>query len=475
MNRTIYTLIASIAAGAAGCGGGQPQARLGTSTASAQDAKLAEDSDVASTDATASLSPDAADCLAEDSELERPYCCAGKSLGFPHIQEAFCRLYCDEDGIYCIDAQGDPLDDEAPRSLVTDQQLVVRVVAHPTQLSGTTAVITGSDSDSESRRRFELAPDKPAGAGGNGAGGLSGAGGASGEAAAGKAGAAGAGGALAGAGGAAGAGGVAVAGAATAASGAGKSGAAGAGVMAATKAPLDAAAMLCEGTCEEYRALSYTLRAISGATQVSVRLLVTKNDNGSFVTQRRLEFNVDRGKFYYELGFMLPVTFDGQRKATLAPVPGTTLQTLQAHSDPSWAFGIGLIVYPFGVYKNVSIDPRRYVRYVAPLGIGLGTNLYSPHDAFSEAYLTLNYRFASGAILGVGVTAIQGDYFKDNYAGGDLLPADKTLDDVIDDRYHFRPNLTLTLSPDVLRGFIDLISRVNSSPTPDSSNKSGPH
>jgi hypothetical protein len=126
-----------------------------------------------------------------------------------------------------------------------------------------------------------------------------------------------------------------------------------------------------------------------------------------------------------------------------------------------------------GVYDTWADDPRAVVRGFAPLGVGLGTNLYSPHSAFKEAYFTLNYRFAFGVVLGVGVTALQGDYFKDNYASGDLLPTDRRLADVVDTSYHFRPNLTLTLSADVIHGFIGLISQVNSAPAKESSGKGG--
>jgi hypothetical protein len=207
-----------------------------------------------------------------------------------------------------------------------------------------------------------------------------------------------------------------------------------------------------------------------------VTLQVTKYANGSVKTQRRIEFGINRGKFYYELGFMIPVTFGGDRRISTTPIANSGVSSLVATSDAAWALGLGIIIYPLGVHNTLMEDQRRwYWRYASPLGLGFGTNLYSSHAAFREAFFTLNYRFAYGVVAGVGFTAAQGEFLRPNYAAGDLLPAGVPLSDVTDTRYDFRPNLTLTLSADVIRGFFELISSVKSAPSESGAPKTKPH
>lgn len=413
----------------------------------------------------ANTSHDAADCGSPEDQEDREYCCASPDgATFPHIQEAYCRASCDDEGMFCIDAVGNPLLDAEPPHLVPGQQVTVLVLGDPQTVSGTTFVLNGSESDTAGRRRLEATatPSEATAAGAGGGGGAapaatSGAGGGGGSG--GGAGTGGAGG-----GGAAAA--LAVGGAAGSGStvGSGGAGTAGAATVSGLQNPT-AGQLICEGSCERYRIVSYTLRAPDAARLVSVRLLVTSNANGTTLAERRIEFNIDRGRFRYELGFMVPLTFNGERRVSVAPLSGTSLQTLEATNDAAWAFGIGIVIYPLGVHDTIGEDPRPFLRYIAPIGFGLGTNVYSSHAAFKEAFLTLNYRFGYGAVLGVGITAAQGQFLRNNFAPGDILPAGVPLTDVIDTRYMFRPNLTLTLSSDVLRGFINLIDQVNSTPS----------
>lgn len=441
MKRQVY-LWACLAVGAAlwSCGAAPhkrpksaasatPNGGSGTVEASAEEAAGGANADPTSLH---EASPDAADC-GEGDDDERPYCCASDNGTFPHIQEAYCRVSCDDDGVYCIDGNGDPLDDSEPPRLVPGQQMTVRVLADSNQTPNSTFVLIGSESDTQASRRIgpkttAAATPQPTRAGD---GGTSGEGGAGGEAG-------------------------------------GKNPAPAPAIVAQAAT---ASGLLCTGSCEQFRLLSYTLKAPHGVETVSVRLVVTDNAAGSVLAQRRVEFVIDRGRFRYELGFVLPVTFGGQRRVSTAPLGGTSLQTLESTSDAAWAFGVGIIIYPFGVHDTIGEDPRPVLKYLAPIGFGLGTNLRSSHDAFTEAFLTLNYRFGYGAVLGVGISAIQGEYLRNNFAPGDVLPAGVPLGDVVDTRYMFRPNLTLTLSADVIRSFIDLVNHVDSTPSSSTTSK----
>ena len=458
---SIALMTVGVAFAAWSCGGRTSDVKAPARTVDQKQAAVELGSGGASDAATITASRDAADCRRSTAMDEREYCCASpdKGVTFPHIQEAYCRVSCDDPGVFCIDAVGNPLLDSEPPRLVPGQQITVLVLGDPQAVADTTFVLNGSESDTAGRRRLEAAaastpkPALPTHGGASGGGGAAQAG--TGGAAGGSGGAA--------MGGAAGTGGTGVGGSSVLAasdttSNGGTSGAA--ALQGAT-----AGQLICEGSCERYRIVSYTLRAPDAARLVSVRLLVTSNANGTTLAERRIEFNIDRGRFRYELGFMVPLTFNGERRISAAPLSGTSLQTLEATNDAAWAFGVGIVIYPLGVHDTIGEDPRTVLRYIAPIGFGLGTNVYSSHSAFKEAFLTLNYRFGYGAVLGVGVTAAQGQFLRNNYAPGDILPAGVPLADVIDTRYMFRPNVTLTLSSDVLRGFINLIDQVNSTPS----------
>jgi hypothetical protein len=407
------------------------------------------------------------------------YCCDQE-----HAKEAYCRLYCDEDEIYCVTAAGDPLDDEVPPRVVPGDSVIVRVVADPASLSGLTFVFNGTDSVQDARRKFDGAYS---GGGGRAAGGAAGqgnapaqagAGGASGAAVGGAGGvgsggvagavvaAAGIGGvagtaggvagsagvpASAGAGGVSGAAGMTSAGAA---GGGGAGGSAGSSVSAANGGTLT-----CSGSCDQYRIVSYQATAPQGVSEFTVRLTVTRNDTDAVLTDRSYRFAITRGKYFLEAGLIFPVTFAGTREIGTAPFPGTDLRTLEANSDTSWALGLNVLLYPFGVYDTRSSkeDPRSFgVRYfLAPLGIGFGTNLYSDRRIFTEGYFTLNYRIARGAVIGGGVSLVKGEFLKSGFEEGMLWSGSDTSD-VIEERYMFRPNLSLTISADVLAGLQSL-------------------
>jgi hypothetical protein len=369
--------------------------------------------------------PDASDCeestspgnlsepehreLTDEGSERASYCCAGQAHGFPHIQEPFCRLYCDAEEIYCVNEYGDPLDDETLPSLWPGRQVIVRVVALQQRLQGKTVRLMGSDSEDETRVRLD----------GNG-------------------------GATNGAGGSA----------VTAGS---------AGSPAPAAATPHAAAS-CRGSCDEFRVASYEGLAPSGSSSYAVRLSI-EDAGGVMRVQRTYRFPVSRGgQRYFEVGIVLPFTFDGTRKIGEAPFSGTGVRTIEVEESLSWAFGLGISIYPFGVWETRAEDPRDhwFKHLVAPLGLGFATNVFSDRPSFTEGYLTLNYRVSSGAMLGIGVSAVKGQFLKSQWAELMPLPPDVTLSQVVEDRYMFRPHLALTISPDALAGLLGLLSQVRS-------------
>lgn len=424
--------------------------------------------------ATGSPSSDAVDCKAPTEREDRgSYCCASADDGqtFPHIQEAYCRLYCDSDDIYCVNERGDPLDDDVLPGLWPGRQVIVRVVARKSKFSGKTVVLTGSDRSDESHARFDAAaggpgasPRSSSGGGAeasSGSGGVAGTSSGTGGAAAGQAGAGGGG--QAGAPGSGGGSG----GAQAPGSSGGSAGSTSGGAGKSTPTDASAESLLCTGACEEFRIASYEAIAPSAVRSFSIRLAITDNATGAQETVRTYVFSIARGLHYFEAGIMFPITLRGSRSIELSPDASTGLSTLEVDESLSWAMGVGVLIFPVGVYDGRAGDPRAWgIRhFAAPWGLGLGTNVFSSRTdqkAFTEAYVSLNYRFDYGAILGVGVSAVPGEFTRRGWSEGMILPDGTDLSSVTAERYMFRPHLTLTLSPEVLGSLFGLLSEVRS-------------
>jgi hypothetical protein len=354
---------------------------------------------------------DSADCIGPDNEAinEDRYCCKRDENGkLAHINEPFCRLFCEEENIYCVTETGDPLDDDVPPTLVSGQSVILRVVSDKRRISGQTFVLTGPDAARETRVQFGVRP-KPKRRGVT---------------------------------------------------------AGGAGTIARQTGPQ------CTGSCEHYRVASIQVTAPDGAGSVSARLSVTDDQADRVVVTRNYEFPIQRGRFRVEAGIFVPITLNGSRTVSLAPIPGTGLSSIEVTEDVSWALGLNVVLYPFGVFDKREDDNRDwFVRDVlSPLGIGFGTNVFSEGAAFREGYISLNYRIARGAIVGVGTSIVQGEFLTAPYAEGAVV-AGALPSGAIEKQYMFRPHVSLTLSADVIASLFQLLSTVNSVPSGGSGDK----
>jgi hypothetical protein len=428
---------------AASAQAGAATGSAGKSSEAAGGADGGRDASGGSAAGAAAVRGDAVDCESPEGGIEkRPYCCAGKEAGYPHIQEAFCRLFCDEKSIYCVNERGDPLSDDVTPTLGPKDRVIVRVVADPKALVGKVVRLQGSYPDQEAKAQFKV--DKATGStGGRGpvdqvAGG--------------------------------GEGGVDQ----TTEGGDGPpDAAAGAGGAGAGTAP---EVLKCTGACEKYRILSYEEAATESSTYVAVRLTVEELGGGATTVQRTYRFPVQRGFHWWEIGLSFPLTFNGTRKVGLSPLSGTNLQTLDVTESMSWALALNVLVFPCGVYASRAEDPRPWgVRHLlAPLALGFGSNVFSDRRIFSEGYLSLNYRVSSGASLGLGVAAVQGHFLKSQWSRNMVLTPGTTVDQVVAERYMFRPFVALTISPDILGELLGLLSKVQSAPSSTQTKQASP-
>jgi hypothetical protein len=343
-------------------------------------------------------------------EKKRPFCCQyDDSRGYFRMHTPYCRLSCDNPDVYCVTLQGDPLDDETIRPVVAGSRVLVRVVDPKSSLQ-----------QNSTRTKITLRGS--------------------------------------------------TAGEETIATYGGRDG---------SDAGLDRIAeqesseAICHGACREYRLASFEQAAPEGQPSLSITLLV-EPDGAPAIVNRTFHFPIISGRRWVEVGLQVPVTFKGTREISTTPLSGTGLSTLEVDQSLSWALAASIMVSPLGVWATRDEDPRSFVikHILAPLSIGVGSNIYSNRRTFTEGYLSLNYRISADAFLGFGVSAVRGQYLTSTWQNQMLLPNSIPLSSVVQEKYMFRPMLAVTVSATVFSSLAGLVTRAQSSPQGTSSGKS---
>ena len=157
------------------------------------------------------------------------------------------------------------------------------------------------------------------------------------------------------------------------------------------------------------------------------------------------EIPIDNGRYYLELGVLVPVVYRGTRRATLAA--GTT--ELRVGVEERWHVtgALMLDVFPLGRARG-QVSSFRQCRertcYANWLGVQVGTSFERPAE---DWYLGLVIEPVSGLGIGLGAALTKGEYLAPGLAEGMLLPARAAFGTRTE--LMARPYLGLTLTTDV--------------------------
>lgn len=167
---------------------------------------------------------------------------------------------------------------------------------------------------------------------------------------------------------------------------------------------------------------------------------------------------INHGKYYIEVGVLLPFVYNGSRKVTGAPIPGTGGdQTLTVKE--TWQITPALVinVFPGGRSRGkiTSFEIGNVCRSLANLlGIqaGIDLDLSRPFDRF---YVGGVFAPVTGLSLNAGLALLEGEFIPKNYRNGLLLPQGEsfTPDIKFMPRFYFGLTATLDLLTTLSRGF----------------------
>lgn len=167
---------------------------------------------------------------------------------------------------------------------------------------------------------------------------------------------------------------------------------------------------------------------------------------------------INHGKYYIEVGVLLPFVYNGSRKVTGAPIPGTGGdQTLTVKETWQITPALVLNVFPGGRSRGkiTSFEIGNVCRSLANLlGIqaGIDLDLSRPFDRF---YVGGVFAPVTGLSLNAGLALLEGEFIPKNYRNGLLLPQGEsfTPDIKFMPRFYFGLTATLDLLTTLSRGF----------------------
>lgn len=166
-------------------------------------------------------------------------------------------------------------------------------------------------------------------------------------------------------------------------------------------------------------------------------------------TNQTFKIGVDHGKYYLEIGLLVPVVIQGSRTVAATTVPGTGGEKrLTVNSDTAVTPALALNVFPWGRRNGcVSVGCGDEFRAGDLFGFQFAVDLDLKH-AFDRFYGGLVLEPVSGFSLSLGVAAVKGEFVPQNYAAGMVVPSGETF--TPDTKYTPRPYFGLTLTNEVL-------------------------
>jgi len=191
-------------------------------------------------------------------------------------------------------------------------------------------------------------------------------------------------------------------------------------------------------------------------------------------------FPVVQGRYYVDLGLLVPFTFRGERNVVGEELPGSGAQRLAVeHEMPTPALAAMLNVFPGGRRVGIFQSFAEQKRCIAPgrracrkinrqrgaansLGFQLGLDLdfTDPADAF---YLGTLFEPISGLSFNAGLSVRKGEFLRAGQREGQLIVEDSDLTPKI--WPIARPYVGVTLSLDIVRALIAFSGRARTATT----------
>ena len=176
-----------------------------------------------------------------------------------------------------------------------------------------------------------------------------------------------------------------------------------------------------------------------------VKLTFQYNPKGGDAERRDYVFDVERERYFLEVGLALPFVYKGERRLVANSVPGTGERTLGVEQDWSKQVAIMLNFFPFGGRQSdliwVGNDPK-WAASLIGFQIGHSLDIKDPLDRW---YAGLVLEPIAGLSLNGGAVLVQGEFVKPNQRLGMLLTPGQSPDADTHAMFRFYAGVTLTL------------------------------
>ncbi|MBK9264891.1 MAG: hypothetical protein IPM54_34560 [Polyangiaceae bacterium] len=187
-----------------------------------------------------------------------------------------------------------------------------------------------------------------------------------------------------------------------------------------------------------------TMTVTAKMLSLRVELRSKENADSDFISKRTFSIPVERGRYFVDLGLMVPVVIMGQRNYYANPLPGSSDRVISQVSDTMVKTALALNIYPGG-HPQHAIKPNfsRPGDWIG-LQIGIDLNISKPE----QGYAGIIFEPISGFAIGGGVAAVKGLRLADTYETGMILQpgeAPPTQDTIL-----FRGYLGVTLSTELV-------------------------
>jgi hypothetical protein len=171
---------------------------------------------------------------------------------------------------------------------------------------------------------------------------------------------------------------------------------------------------------------------------------------------RQYRREVDHGRYYLEVGLLVPVVFGGTRTVTPTLLPGTGgQQRLTVSSDSIVTPALALNIFPGG-RRNGRVAASGYRDL---WGVQFAVDLDLKH-AFDRFYIGLALEPIAGLSFNAGLATVKGQYVPGGYAANMIVAKGETF--TPDSVYMPRPYLGLTVTNEILTSLAGAAKAINS-------------
>ncbi len=197
---------------------------------------------------------------------------------------------------------------------------------------------------------------------------------------------------------------------------------------------------------EVLKEIAYTVPSTPDVAAVEVLF----SRKGEKTVSERYEVPVAHGKYYVDIGVLIPIVPDGRREIVQTLIPGTGGERrLSVREDWQVEAAVALNVFPCGrrralwsAFQQISGDT------VCDLfGLQVGVDL-DFKNAFQRIYAGVTLEPVAGLGAGFGVAIVRGQFLPPGYADGMVIPRGETFTPQTE--YMVRPYIGITLSTDIL-------------------------